>query len=117
MKVNIGNVTKNIPKEYYPAVGLLTESDHDNPDKIRLSPWERFLYAEAAWRMRRNSAMREYLFPFKPVGAHIQYNRKGDHRYVVEYENSGVTAIAIVPTAVLRACPNDKLSEKAFHFD
>ncbi len=108
MKVTVGNVTKNIPQEYAPAIGMISEEQHDAPEKIRLSPWERFLYAEAAWRSKQTSTTKMYLSDVEPACVISQWNRLSECRYVVEYKaglDDDHAKHAIVPVSVYRACP------------
>jgi hypothetical protein len=106
MIVTAGDFKKNIPQEYARAVEILTLSDWEKPDKVRLTPVERFRFAEAAWRAEQPKNIREYLDGRKPLKIIHQHNRQGETRIVVRYDEvKGIRAQAIVPKWVGRACP------------
>jgi len=107
MKIKIGNVVKNIPKRFKEGVSLLKESQMETPLRVRLTPFERFLLAEATWR--EDSLTREYLDGFIPTHAARQVNRSRESRYVVYYKNDykSLNALAIVPKSVFNKCPNE----------
>jgi hypothetical protein len=109
MKVKIGDSIKNIPKRFHPGVFLMKESQLEAPDKIRLTPFERFLFAEAAWRHGLESMTRSHLDGYRPLYASVQFNRVKEKRYVVYYENkaNALCAMAIVPKGVYKKCPSE----------
>ena len=113
MRVKAGEYEKEIPKEYADAVKLLTLSDWEEPNKIRLTPYERLMFAEAAWRVGQPKIIAEYIGNRRPEKVIMQSNRKGDTRNVVRYgEIDGVKVQAIIPTWVMRACPPNLLSHE-----
>jgi len=108
MRVKAGEYEKIIPQEYAGAVQLLTLADWENPEKKRLTPLERFRFAEAAWRVQQTVYIQDYIGDRKPEQVVINENRKGEIRYTVMYKGIGsYDAIAIVPAWVFRACPKD----------
>jgi hypothetical protein len=108
MRVKAGEFQKEIPARYERAVELLTLADWEKPEKIRLTPMERFKFAEAAWRMEQPKLVQEYLEGCNPEQIIEQTNRLGEIRYVVRYDEiHGVNNQSIVPNWVARACPRD----------
>lgn len=109
MKVSIGNSVKDIPKKYLDGVFLVKESQLEAPKKIRLTPFERFLFAELAWRKTLNKLSFGYLKGFNATHAAVQYNREGNFRFVVYYdhESNGLNAMAISAKRVWRSCPSE----------
>jgi len=108
MRVKAGEFVKEIPAEYAAGAELLTLSDWEKPEKIRLTPWERFRFAEAAFRMivlEDNPYVFEHLAGEKPQHIEVQMNRTGDTRYVARYSD---TKSMIVPTRVGRLCPDKR---------
>jgi len=113
MRVKAGDFQKEIPAKYAGAVKLLTLADWEKPEKVRLTPMERFLFAEAAWRVEQPKAIRDYLEGTKPEQIIEQINRLGVPRHAVRYSiipNGTTHPQAIVPTWVKRACPKDLFS-------
>ena len=108
MKVQFGNSVKNIPKQYYDGTWLIDENDLEAHGKIRLTPWERFIFAEASYRTKCSALIRDHLSQLSPIYASKQINRHKDVRYVVQYDNGdGLGAIAIVSKGVYNACPDE----------
>lgn len=108
MKVKIGDSVKNIPKRFHLGVYLMKESQLEAPLKKRLTPFERFLFAEAAWRKGLPDSLTKcYLNGKIPTYAAIQINRGQDKRYVVHYESPVVDVVAIVPKSVYKNCPKE----------
>lgn len=118
MKVKSGEIVKDIPQEYACGVSLIKTSLFDKPDKIRLSKWERFLFAEAAWRSKQSKYVLEHLLDRTPEQCHVQSNRRGASRYIVRYERTkqGFRDSAIVPRSVFVTCPMDKVSHELVDF-
>ena len=122
MKVTIGNSVKDIPAKYAAAVGLVPEDRLEKPDKIRLTQFERFLFAEAAWRDRlkySNVVVYKYLSLMIPKCAGLQWNRNNYPRFVVRYEalpEHAIEAIAITSAHVWRQCPVDLKFEENVNF-
>lgn len=114
MRVKAGEIVKNVPQEYACGVSLIKTSLFDKPDKIRLSKWERFLFAEAAWRSKQDKYISEYLNDRCPAQGHTQMNRSGKTRYLIRYEpnGTGFVASAVVPRSVFVKCPIDKVSHE-----
>jgi len=109
MRVKAGGFEKDIPQRYKRAVELLTLADWEKPEKVRLTPLERFKFAEAAWRVEQDGFVQTYLEGHHPEQIIEQMNREGEIRYVVRYDEcDGIRAQAIVPTWVYNACPKDK---------
>ena len=109
MRVKAGGFEKDIPQRYRRAVELLTLADWEKPEKVRLTPMERFKFAEAAWRMEQDQFVKIYLENHHPEQIIKQMNREGDVRYVVIYDElECIRAQAIVPAWVYRACPKNK---------
>lgn len=101
MKVKVGLVVKDVPQEYVVGTPLMKDEYFDKPDKIRVSPRERFFFAEAAWRQSlavTQPLVYNYLLGAAPVKAVWQCNRVGEWRGSVVY-SSGATAI--VPNSVM----------------
>lgn len=107
MKITIGEIVKNIPKQFVDGVFLISKEQLEAPKKIRLTPFERFLFAEAAWRSSHvDSWTRMYLKGFKLTHAAVQFNRAGQKRYIVFYDGKdGINAMAVVPRGVYNKCP------------
>jgi len=108
MRVKAGEFVKEIPAEYAAGAELLTLADWEEPEKIRLTPWERFRFAEAAFRMyvlETHLYVFEHLNGHKPQHVEVQTNRTGDTRYVVRYSE---TKSMIVPARVGRLCPDKR---------
>jgi len=106
MKVQFGNCVKDIPKEYYKGTWLITENHLEAHGKTRLTPWERFLFAEAAMRTKQKPITREYLSEYSPVGVVAQTNRSKETRYVVIYDDGlGFRATLICPKRLYHVCP------------
>jgi len=108
MKVTVGNVTKNIPQEYHSGFTAMQPDEFDKPDKIRLTPWERYLIALHTWEFKQTSTTRRYLAEFKPECVLRQYNRKHEARYVARYvdePDSDHARHAIVPDSLGKLCP------------
>lgn len=113
MKVKIGEYEKLIPKRYALAVTFINPDDLEEPNKKRLTPMERFMFAEGAWRLSQRASVLEYLDGMKPEQSIIQTNRDGDVRYSVRYKNKeGKYAITVVPTWVFSDCPDDRISQE-----
>ena len=113
MRVKAGEFEKEIPARYGRAVELLTLADWEKPEKVRLTPMERFKFAEAAWRVEQPEKIREYLSGAVPSQIVEQQNRVGEVRFVVRYKAvGGCIPQAIVPTWVRRACPKDHISHQ-----
>jgi hypothetical protein len=114
MKVKIGIIEKFIPQEYACGVDLITIDMLENTNK-RLTKLERFLFAEASFRM---TVLEEHPYVFEhiageiPQYVEIQNNRQGDYRYVVRYSD---TKSMIVPNRVGRLCPDKR--EINFNFE
>ena len=101
MRVKVGTVTKDVPQEYVVGTTLMKDEYFDKPDKIRLTPNERFFFAEAAWRQSlavTQPHVYNYLLGAAPVKAVWQCNRIGLCRGTVVY-SSGATAV--VPSSVM----------------
>jgi len=107
MKVNIGDSVKNIPKRFHEGVFLIKESQLEAPLRKRLTPYERFLFAEATWRKGLPVLTKTYLDNFTPLRAVVQINRNYDKRYVVKYKRNFIEAVAIVPKWVYNRCPRE----------
>jgi hypothetical protein len=110
MRIIAGEVTKEIPKEYALGLKLVKPSMFDKPDKIRPSNLERFLFAEAAWRVKlaeTDPLVYEYISHNDsfPVRAEVQVNRKNERRHLVVYSNK---VVAITPRTVVDLFPNTK---------
>ena len=117
MRVKAGEYQKEIPERFKRAVELLTLSDWEKPEKVRLTPLERFRFAEAAWRVEQSPEIKRYLDGCKPEQIIVQVNRTCDRRATVRYtEKDGVHAQAIVPNWVWRACPDDLMSTQNMDF-
>lgn len=111
MRVKAGEFQKEIPARYERAVELLTLADWEKPEKIRLTPMERFKFAEAAWRMEQDKHLRDHMSGWKPKQVVVVENREGEERYTVLYEAESNTTGAVVPPWVFRACPKDLVSK------
>jgi len=110
MRIKAGEFQKEIPARYGRAVELLTLADWEKPEKVRLTPMERFKFAEAAWRVEQPGLINEYLDGVHPEQIIEQMNRDGDIRYVVRYsvrDGEFHHPQAIVPNWVAKACPKD----------
>jgi hypothetical protein len=117
MKVNIGDSVKNIPKRFHPGVFLVKESQLEAPKKIRLTPFERFVFAEATWRKESLDAfVQDHLNRTVPTHASVQVNRARDKRYVVHYTGDLYDALAIVPKSVYKKCPNELRTKQYFEW-
>lgn len=121
MKVNIGDSVKNIPRKYLDGVFYMKEAQLESPLRKRLTPFERFLLAEATWRSGLSGLdcfTRDHLDGFEPVRAALQTNRSHDQRCVVYYKDyeHDLRAMAIVPNKVFRRCPKDMRIKEYFEF-
>ena len=120
MRVKAGEFVKEIPSRFKRAVELLTLADWEKPEKIRLTPMERFKFAEAAWRVEQPPLVNDYLKDAKPVQVIEQMNRQGEVRFVVRYSQSDgevdYTPQAIVPNWVAKTCPKDKRSFESMNW-
>jgi len=117
MKVQFGNSVKDIPKEYYKGTWLITENHLEAHGKIRLTPWERFLFAEAAMRTKLKPYTREYLSKYSPIGVVSQTNRAKETRYVIRYDDGmGLFAIALCSKSVFNVCPKKFREEQLLDF-
>ena len=95
MKVKVGNVTKDVPQEFAHGTTLMKDEYFDKPDKVRLSPRERFFFAEAAWRQKLATTephVYNYLYGRAPIKVVFQVNRSGETRHTAEY-TGGVSAV------------------------
>jgi hypothetical protein len=117
MKVNIGDSVKNIPEKYHHGVFLMKESQLEAPKKVRLTPFERFLFAEASWRKKSlDSFILDYMEKTVPTHASVQVNRAGKKRYVVHYVGDDYDVTAIVPKSVYRKCPKELRTKQYFEW-
>jgi len=117
MKVKAGDIVKDIPQEYACGLKFIKTYRFDKPDKIRLSQWERFLFAEAAWRSKQSNYIKECLDGFNPMQCVEQESRDFDLRYIIRYEDAiKWKASAIVPTGVFRTCPKDLISREKINW-
>ena len=114
MRVKAGEYVKEIPAEYAAGAELLTLSDWEKPEKIRLTPLERFRFAEAAFRMtlfEDDPYVFEHLTGEKPQYVEVQMNRWGMIRYVIRYSDiKGV----ICPARIGKLCPDKRERNQNF---
>ena len=97
-----------IPSKYWEGAKVITEDQLDSPDKIRLSEWERFILAEATWRLTLDWTVKNFLEDVSPECVVREHNRTAEVRFLVRYvgePDSDDVKHAVTTRAVGVTCP------------